>query len=58
MVQGEKDPFGRPGEIRASAPGVEVMDVAGARHGLEGDLSDPLAGIADFVRRRVLEQGE
>ena len=58
VVQGEKDPFGRPGEIRASAPGVEVMDVAGARHGLEGDLSDPLAGIADFVRRRVLEQGE
>jgi predicted alpha/beta-hydrolase family hydrolase len=40
VVQGERDPFGSPVEVEAAAPGIEVVPVPGADHGLtRGDRS-------------------
>jgi predicted alpha/beta-hydrolase family hydrolase len=50
VIQGERDAFGRPEEIRAAVRGRRVVAVAGADHGLaRGDLAPALAEISRFV---------
>jgi len=60
VVQGERDPFGAPDEIRRefSAAGArpEVVDIPGGGHGFEvrgkeARQADVMAGVADTVAR-------
>jgi len=54
VLQGERDAFGRPDDVRAAAadvPSIEVVEVAGADHALRAGLSEPLLElVADWVR--------
>lgn len=50
VVQGDRDPFGTPGEVRRAArgsrPGVRVVPIPGGDHGLaRGDLAPAAAGV-------------
>jgi len=55
VVQGERDPFGSPREVRAAARGVSVLTAKGADHALARagvpapGLSSALDGILAFV---------
>lgn len=50
VIQGERDPFGRPGELKAAVRGLRVVSVAGADHSLDrGDLQPALARVGRFL---------
>lgn len=50
VLQGERDPFGTPGELPAVAC---LLTVAGAGHELSGVRADTLARAVGFIRERV-----
>lgn len=53
VVQGERDAFGRPDEVRAAAPAVRVVVAAGADHGLtRGDFGPAVDAVTAFVLGR------
>lgn len=50
VVQGERDPFGRPEELRTAVRGLRVVPVPGADHSLaRGDLQPALAEVVRFL---------
>lgn len=50
VVQGERDPFGRPEELRAALPGLDLTTVVGADHSLaRGDLAPSLGALVGFL---------
>lgn len=49
VVQGERDPFGTPDEVRAAVPGVRVVGVPGTHTLKESGFSDLVAHVAGFV---------
>lgn len=52
VLQGDRDPFGTPEEIRAAVPGIEVVPVPGGDHGLgRGDRQAALAAATALLGR-------
>ncbi|HET9657304.1 MAG TPA: alpha/beta family hydrolase [Kineosporiaceae bacterium] len=49
VVQGERDPFGRPGEVSAAVSGVEVVAVPGD-HGLTPGAAEAAAAVSGWLR--------
>jgi hypothetical protein len=51
VVQGERDPFGGPGEVSAlGLPGVEVVGVPGD-HGLSASAGAAAAAVVGWLAR-------
>jgi uncharacterized protein len=52
VVQGSRDPFGTASEVRAAAPGVQVLEVVGGDHGLaRADIGPALDEVVAFLGR-------
>jgi uncharacterized protein len=56
VVQGARDPFGRPAEVSAAAPGVEVVEVPGD-HGLAPGAEPAAQAVSHWLQRRVPGRG-
>jgi predicted alpha/beta-hydrolase family hydrolase len=56
VVQGERDPFGRPDEVSAAAPGVELVAVPGD-HGLASGAAQAAAAVAAWFGRLPSDAG-
>jgi predicted alpha/beta-hydrolase family hydrolase len=56
VVQGERDPFGGPGEISAAAPGATVRGVPGD-HSLRADPGAVTAAVLPWLAERAAVGG-